>query len=115
MPGSRFWESPAGLKLLDDIVLKRIPRWTTGLNKGQKEVIVRILHEQDVFWITATGDGKSAAFQVPILVHDEISQHPELYHGVEARKNAIGVIAVPTKGLAANIVCSQLSNGAPCY
>lgn len=115
MPGSRFWESPAGLKLLDDIVLKRIPRWPSGLKKGQREAIIRILDEQDVFWITATGDGKSAAFQVPILVHDEISQHPELYPGVEARKKAIGVIAVPTKGLAANIVRSRLSNRAHCH
>ena len=66
---------------------------------------MRILDEEDVFWIAATGDGKSAAFQAPILVHDEISRHPELYPGVVARRKAVGVIAVPTKGLASNIVC----------
>lgn len=104
MPGSRFWQSPAGRKLLDDIVSKRIPGWVTGLKEGQREAIVRILNDEDVFWIAATGDGKSAAFQVPVLVHEEISQHPELYPGVLARRKAVGVIAVPTKGLATNIV-----------
>ncbi|KAE9395063.1 hypothetical protein BT96DRAFT_795464, partial [Gymnopus androsaceus JB14] len=67
--------------------------------------------------IAATGDGKSAAFQVPILVHDKISRHPELYPGILARKNTVGVIAIPTKGLATNIVkeCDDLGISAFAY
>lgn len=57
MSGPRFWQSPTGLKLLDDIASKRIPGWSTGLKEGQKEAIVRILDEEEVFWIAATGDG----------------------------------------------------------
>ena len=55
--------------------------------------------------MAATGDGKSAAFQVPILVHDEIAQHPELCPGFKARKKAVGIVVMPTKGLGMNIVC----------
>ncbi|THU94262.1 hypothetical protein K435DRAFT_602118, partial [Dendrothele bispora CBS 962.96] len=56
--------------------------------------------------ITATGDGKSALFAVPILVHTEISRNPDLYptFSVNIRKKPVGIVITPTKGLANNIV-----------
>ncbi|EEB90233.1 hypothetical protein MPER_11582 [Moniliophthora perniciosa FA553] len=56
--------------------------------------------------ITATGDGKSALFAVPILVHLEISQNPSKYprFNVPIKKNPVGLVIVPTKGLGNNIV-----------
>ncbi|THU94637.1 hypothetical protein K435DRAFT_899542, partial [Dendrothele bispora CBS 962.96] len=56
--------------------------------------------------IAATGDGKSALFSVPILVHQEIAKNPDLYpkFQVPIRQEPIGIVVTPTKGLANNIV-----------
>ncbi|KAE9394069.1 hypothetical protein BT96DRAFT_998899 [Gymnopus androsaceus JB14] len=117
MPNSCFWQSSTGLALLDKIIAKRVPSWSTGLREGQKEAIVKVLDDEDVFWIAATGDGKSAAFQVPLLVHDEISQNPDLYPGINGRPKAVGVVIMPTKGLGCNIVteCQNLGISAFAY
>ena len=108
MPDSCFWQSSTGLELLDKIIAKQVPSWHTGLREGQREAIVKVLDGEDVFWIAATGVGKSATFQVPLLVHDEISQNPDLYPGIEGRTKAVGVVIMPTKGLGCNIVHIQL-------
>ena len=54
--------------------------------------------------ITATGDGKSAAFFVLLMVHDEILENPELCPRFKPRDHAVGIVVTPTKGLASNIV-----------
>ncbi|KAJ6516509.1 hypothetical protein C8R45DRAFT_1067724 [Mycena sanguinolenta] len=54
---------------------------------------------------TATGDGKSAAFAVPILVLNEYNAHKDLYPaGFPTRSNPVGMVGTPTKDLASNIV-----------
>ncbi|KAF8800199.1 hypothetical protein BYT27DRAFT_7118040 [Phlegmacium glaucopus] len=54
---------------------------------------------------TATGDGKSAAFMIPCLVLLEYNNNPEAYpHGLPTRAKPIGILIIPTKGLANNIV-----------
>jgi superfamily II DNA/RNA helicase len=55
----------------------------------------------DVLCCTATGDGKSAAFYVPILVINEYNAHPHLYPaGLPTKLGPVGVVITPTKGLA---------------
>ncbi|KAJ7343168.1 hypothetical protein DFH08DRAFT_702834, partial [Mycena albidolilacea] len=54
---------------------------------------------------TATGDGKSALFTVPILCHLAVSQAPNQSPKFRAiRRHPVGVVITPTKGLARNIV-----------
>ena len=106
MPETRFWKSSEDHRVLAKIIKKRIPKWTDGLRDGQYEAVTRILDGEDVFWVAATGEGKSAAFQVPAIVHDEISKNPDLYPGISAKKDAVTILVTPTKGLAENIVCS---------
>lgn len=84
--GRGEYQSPSGSKLLDQIVAKHIPTWTEGLRQGRGDPLCMILDEEEAFWMAATEDGKSVAFQVPILVHDEISRHPELCPGFRAVK-----------------------------
>ncbi|KAJ7690572.1 hypothetical protein B0H14DRAFT_2200433, partial [Mycena olivaceomarginata] len=60
---------------------------------------------------TATGDGKSAAFSVPILLLNEYNVNPTLYpSGLPTRLKPLGVVVTPTKGLANNIVRSLESS-----
>ncbi|KAF7311150.1 Chromo domain-containing protein [Mycena chlorophos] len=79
------------------------PAGRYGLRKRQEELILRILDGSDVLLCTATGSGKSALFTVPILVHLELSQHPELYPSFAGWSKPVGVVITPTKGLARNI------------
>ncbi|KAE9384399.1 hypothetical protein BT96DRAFT_1008117 [Gymnopus androsaceus JB14] len=104
MPETRFWKFSEGHRVLAKIIKKCIPKWTDGLRDGQYKAVTRILDGEDVFWVAATGEGKSAAFQVPAIVHDEISKNPDLYPGISAKKDAVTLLVTPTKGLAENIV-----------
>ncbi|THU95733.1 hypothetical protein K435DRAFT_665772 [Dendrothele bispora CBS 962.96] len=110
MPPPISFLSNEGLQTLKTIIRTNIPQWTEGLRPFQLQSIPLILENQDVFAITATGDGKSALFAVPILVHQELSKNPELYpqFSVSIRQDPIGIVVTPTKGLANNIVCSKL-------
>ncbi|KAJ7271343.1 P-loop containing nucleoside triphosphate hydrolase protein, partial [Mycena haematopus] len=58
--------------------------------------------------ITATGDGKSALFTVPILVLLEVAENPEAYPGFCRQKKPVGIVISPTKGLSENMI-SELS------
>ncbi|KAF5346591.1 hypothetical protein D9758_013448 [Tetrapyrgos nigripes] len=98
------WQSSEGQALLNNIIRKRVPQWTDGLKDGQSKVVTRILDGEKVLWIAATGEGKSAAFQVPVLVHEELRRDPELCPGFVAKEKPIGIVVTPTKGLATNIV-----------
>ncbi|THU97044.1 hypothetical protein K435DRAFT_857951 [Dendrothele bispora CBS 962.96] len=76
MPPPISFLSNEGLQTLKTITRTNIPQWTEGLRPFQLQSIPLILENQDVFAITATGDGKSALFAVPILVHQELSKIP---------------------------------------
>ncbi|KAE9403798.1 hypothetical protein BT96DRAFT_1078834, partial [Gymnopus androsaceus JB14] len=56
--------------------------------------------------IEKTGGGKAALFGIPILVHHEISGNPTLYPKflVCIWEKAVGIVIMPTKGLANDIV-----------
>jgi superfamily II DNA helicase RecQ len=104
MPEANYWQSSEGQALLNDIVRKRAPAWTSGLKDGQRSVISKILDGENVLWIAATGEGKSAAFQVPILVHDELGRNPGMCPRLKAKEKPVGIVVTPNKGLSANIV-----------
>jgi superfamily II DNA/RNA helicase len=86
-------------------VEEQIPEWTGGLHDWQLDVVAWILDGEDVLCITATGDGKSAIFAVPIIVLREVAQNPTKYRGFTVNhKKPVGIVIVPTKGLGGNIV-----------
>jgi superfamily II DNA/RNA helicase len=54
--------------------------------------------------VTATGDGKTAIFGIPILILLEMNQNPNKYPDLPYRAKPIGIVVTPTKGLSGNIV-----------
>ncbi|KAL0057544.1 hypothetical protein AAF712_015815 [Marasmius tenuissimus] len=100
------FRSSQGASTLDSIVQKSVPQWPNGLRSFQRQSILKILNQQQLLCITATGDGKSALFAIPILVHREIGRNPKEYpqFNVEIRRKPAGLVVIPTKGLANNIV-----------
>ncbi|KAE9393963.1 hypothetical protein BT96DRAFT_1049277 [Gymnopus androsaceus JB14] len=91
---------------VNTIVKKPVPKWKDGLRKLQLICIPKILNLKDVFAINATGGSKSALFGIPVLVHLEISQNVASYpsFNVTIHSSPVGVVVMPTKGLASNIV-----------
>ncbi|KAJ4488715.1 hypothetical protein C8J55DRAFT_422760 [Lentinula edodes] len=83
-----------------------MPQLPTGLYNYQTKIVLWVLDRQDLLWITATGDGKSMAYTVPILVHQELSQNPDRYPAFRACKFPVGVVVTPTKGLSQSITKS---------
>ncbi|KAF9010903.1 hypothetical protein BDZ89DRAFT_1143429 [Hymenopellis radicata] len=104
MPLPYRWNHPHGIKTLQEIVKKKIPTWKDGLREAQLEFIPPILDNTNVLCIETTGGGKSAAFSVPIIVHNEVSANPSLYPRFSCRKYAVGIVITPTNGLAGDIV-----------
>ncbi|KAJ7779224.1 hypothetical protein B0H16DRAFT_1838657 [Mycena metata] len=99
------WQSQIGRDTIQKIVTKVIPTWKNGLRPVQEDLVSAILDGDDVLCCTATGDGKSAAFSVPILVLNDYNLNPALYPaGLPTRATPVGIVVTPTKGLAANIV-----------
>ncbi|KAF8179975.1 P-loop containing nucleoside triphosphate hydrolase protein [Mycena galopus ATCC 62051] len=99
------WKDDLGQQTIRTIVAKVIPEWKDGLRPVQMDLVSAILDGDDVLCCTATGDGKSAAFSVPILVLKECNANPTLYPaGLRTRVDPVGVVVTPTKGLASNIV-----------
>ncbi|KAJ7768789.1 hypothetical protein B0H16DRAFT_1715982 [Mycena metata] len=72
-------QTEEGRAIIKQIVVKKVPRWTGGLRDWQAAVIAWILDGEDVLCITATGEGKSALFAVPILVLLEVAKNPAMY------------------------------------
>lgn len=103
------WKSDVGRITVQGIVKARFSEWTDGLRDWQLDIVVRILDGEDVLLSTATGDGKSAIFTVPIVVLLEMRQDPGSYPQLPYRDFPMGIVIAPTKGLAANIVlnCAQ--------
>jgi superfamily II DNA helicase RecQ len=99
------WRSPEGQAALKSIVAAKIPAWKDGLRDRQSQPILHILDGQDTILCTATGDGKSALFTVPILCHLAVSEAPNKFPNFRRiRQHPVGVVITPTKGLARNIV-----------
>ncbi|KAJ7772883.1 P-loop containing nucleoside triphosphate hydrolase protein [Mycena maculata] len=98
------WKDPEGRQTITTIVKKLIPQWKNGLHPFQHQFVVLVLDGGQGLCLTATSDGKSAIFAVPIIVLVEMSRHPELYPDLPVRPLPIGLVITPTKGLAANIV-----------
>ncbi|KAJ6505273.1 P-loop containing nucleoside triphosphate hydrolase protein [Mycena sanguinolenta] len=99
------WTSPEGETALKAIVASQIPTWKDGLRGRQVQPILRILDGQDVLLCTATGDGKSALFMVPILCHVLLSKSVDFFPKFRRIcKDPVGIVITPTKGLARNIV-----------
>ena len=70
------------------------------------------LDGEDTVYCMATGGGKSAAFSLPILIHQELARNPSLYsHHLKllqgAKVKPVGVVVMPMKGLAGSMVHSQ--------
>ena len=99
------WQDPEGLKTLITIVKTVLPQWKDGLRPVQEELVAPILDGEDILCCTATGDGKTAALSVPILVLNEYNTNRHLYPPkLRTRSRPIGLVVTPTKGLANNIV-----------
>lgn len=103
MPRQLTWKSPEGLSVLESVVRTRIPQWER-LRDFQQEWIPLVLDGQNLVAFTATGDGKSALFVVPVLVHLEVSNHPALYPNISVRDQVVVMVITPTKALATSIV-----------
>lgn len=107
--GRLRWQSSIGLQTIKTIVRKRIPQWENGLYDWQLEIVAKILDGEDVLVVTATGDGKSAIFGVPILIFLELAQNPFYYPDLPHPEKPSGIVITPTKGLSTNIVRIQVS------
>ena len=100
------WTSQEGSDTLKKVVSRRIPQWEDGLRDFQGEWTPLILDGQNLVAFTATGDGKSTLFILPILVHLELSTNPIIYPSFPIRAQAVVMVITPTKGLATSHVCS---------
>jgi len=108
MTHTNNWSSKEGLAIIKHIVSRRIPQWPDGLREWQLDAISTILNRQSLFAIAATGEGKSALYIIPILVHLELSQHPDNYPSfrtpIPSRSHPVVLVITPTKVLATNLV-----------
>ncbi|KAF5364901.1 hypothetical protein D9758_008122 [Tetrapyrgos nigripes] len=98
------FSATVGLEAIQTIV-KRCTTWMEGLYPWQLPLIAGTLDGDDYLCITATGDGKSALFAIPIIILLEYNRNPELYpQGLRTRANPLSVVITPTKGLASSFV-----------
>ncbi|THU83031.1 hypothetical protein K435DRAFT_871718 [Dendrothele bispora CBS 962.96] len=74
-----------------------------GLRDYQLEN-TRVLAGQNILVFTATGDGKSSFYDIPLLVHKELSENPGLYPPFPVREHPTAIVVTPTKGLADSII-----------
>ena len=103
------WQDPQGQQLLNELARKLVPQWTDGLCQKQDKVIGYTLDGEDTVYCTATGGGKSAAFVLPILIHQELARHASLYPNHPklpqgAKEKPVAVVVTPAKGLAGSMV-----------
>ncbi|THU92214.1 hypothetical protein K435DRAFT_579073, partial [Dendrothele bispora CBS 962.96] len=61
------WTDPIGSDILKQIISRRVPQWPNGLRDYQLENIPRVLAGQNILVFTATGDGKSSFYDIPLL------------------------------------------------
>ncbi|KAK7445431.1 hypothetical protein VKT23_014850 [Stygiomarasmius scandens] len=108
MTHTNDWSSTEGLAIIKHIVSRCIPQWPDGLREWQLDAISTILNRQSLFAIAATGEGKSALYIIPVLVHLELSQHPDSYPSfrtpIPSRSHPVVLVITPTKALATNLI-----------
>ncbi|KAJ7430782.1 P-loop containing nucleoside triphosphate hydrolase protein [Mycena latifolia] len=108
----RRWQTPLGHKIIQRIVKAKIPGWKNGLHHWQLIIVAWILDGEDVLCVTATGDGKSALFTVPIIVLLEVAENPAAYPPTFVnQKKPVGIVISPTKGLSANMITELAGHG----
>ncbi|KIM80574.1 hypothetical protein PILCRDRAFT_822305 [Piloderma croceum F 1598] len=73
------WRDPIGRETTQKIIKKLLPTWKNGLQDFQLDIVMPTLNGVDGMLLTATGDGKSAAFMIPILVLQEMACNPLEY------------------------------------
>ncbi|KAJ6506196.1 P-loop containing nucleoside triphosphate hydrolase protein [Mycena vitilis] len=105
------WQTPLGHAIIQRIVKAKIPGWKNGLFRWQLIIVAWILDGEDVLCVTATGDGKSALFTVPIIVLLEVAANPSAYPGFLNHKKPVGIVISPTKGLSANMITELAGYG----
>jgi superfamily II DNA/RNA helicase len=98
------WQTPRGHAIIQRIVKAKIPGWKDGLFRWQLIIVAWILDGEEVLCVTATGDGKSALFTVPIIVLLEVAANPAVYPGFVNYRQPVGIVISPTKDLSANMV-----------
>ncbi|THU82478.1 hypothetical protein K435DRAFT_823206 [Dendrothele bispora CBS 962.96] len=54
--------------------------------------------------LLTTRDGKSSFYDIPLLVHKELSENPGLYPPFPVREHPTAIVVTPTKGLADSII-----------
>ena len=87
------WQSALGQAYIRSIMAHKIPEWPAGLHDWQLITIARILDGEDTLCITATGDGKSAVYNVAIIVLREVAARPEAFPGLGAvKKSPVGIV-----------------------
>ncbi|KAL0566094.1 hypothetical protein V5O48_015923 [Marasmius crinis-equi] len=111
MLSSSKWTDSISLEAIKTVVASRIPQWPQGLFDYQLETISRILDKESVILFAGTGGGKAALFTVPLVIHQEVHLHPELYPNLPTRKNPMAIVVTPTKGLSNSIVHEAESFG----
>ncbi|THU82936.1 hypothetical protein K435DRAFT_795347 [Dendrothele bispora CBS 962.96] len=104
MSSTAKWTDTEGINTLKKIVLHHISQWLNGLYDFQLENISCVLDGDKLLVFTATGDGKSSLYNVPLLVHLELAANLELCPPFPIRKNRIVVVVTPTKGWAKSII-----------
>jgi ATP-dependent helicase YprA (DUF1998 family) len=104
MDSNPRWIDDPGRFTIQSIVKLRTG-WKAGLRDYQLTLVSRVLDGEDILFISATGDGKSVAFSIPILVLHEYNSNNQLYFpGLPTRPNPMALVITPTKGLSNNIV-----------
>ncbi|THU94232.1 hypothetical protein K435DRAFT_860768 [Dendrothele bispora CBS 962.96] len=104
MTSKPMWTDSIGLETIKQVVSRRIPQWPNGLREHQEAPISMVLNKEHLLLFTGTGSGKSAIFYIPLIIHHELSEHPDNYPSFPVCKNAVGIVITPTKGLANSII-----------
>ncbi|THU84699.1 P-loop containing nucleoside triphosphate hydrolase protein, partial [Dendrothele bispora CBS 962.96] len=98
------WKDNSGLETIK-IIVQRCTSFANRLYSYQLPLIAKILDGEDVLCITATGDGKSALFAIPLVILHEYNTNYHLYpQGFPTRAHPFGIVITPTKGLANTFV-----------
>ncbi|KIO32933.1 hypothetical protein M407DRAFT_66027, partial [Tulasnella calospora MUT 4182] len=101
-----LWNTVKGHEVIQKIVQKRIPEWVNGAHPWQLPLVARTLDQRHSITVTATGDGKSALFYLPLLVHMELAMNPSLWPqmAASAKKSPAAIIVLPVSAIAATLV-----------
>lgn len=99
------WTSPLGLSTLKSLV-PEVVSWPS-LKDFQLDILAHVMNGENCLGITATGDGKTASYHLPLQMIDRLMQKgcPEglkLHH--RPARRAIGVVVSPLLGLEVSLV-----------